>query len=29
MHVLVVPFLMAVVVWGLYIMAKPPAKKDS
>ena len=29
MHVLVVPILMALVVWGLYVIAKPPAKKGS
>ena len=29
MHVLVVPFLMALILCGLYAMAKPPAKKDS
>ncbi len=29
MHVLVVPFLMALILCGLYVMAKPPANKDS
>ena len=28
MHVLVVPFLMALIVCGLYAMAKPRARKD-
>ena len=29
MHVLVVPFLMALILCGLYVMAKPSANKDS
>ena len=29
MHVLVVPILMALVLWGLYMIAKPRADKDS
>lgn len=29
MHVLVVPILMVFVLWGLYVIAKPPAKKNS
>jgi len=29
MHVLVVPLLMALILCGLYVMAKPRANKDS
>ncbi len=29
MHVLVVPILMLLVLWGLYLIAKPPPRKDS
>ena len=29
MHVLVVPFLMALILCALYVMAKPRAHKDS
>ena len=29
MHVLVVPILMVLVLWGLYVIAKPRAPKDS
>ncbi len=29
MHVLVVPILMVLVLWGLYLIAKPSVHKDS